>query len=333
MDLNWDKVIAFMDRLAPQGSSRRKILHILSIILIFEGISVIILFSYFGLLVGLASLLIGFILLLTVRPPPSDVVAPDETETIGVKLLAKFTNLLGAYGMALLGVLIVVLVIIYNGRISQRPEYGDLDTLSLLLGGLLIVFPFLARKYFVTVGFALIFVAIVVIILVVPQFLVASSGGGGVSRAGNWYVEYMLAAPFATILDLIGIPASSSGDTVTIQFADGTVHPLGISAYCAGLYSFSIFVAAFISYVLVFENFRPKIMGVVLASGLLLAYLGNLFRMVIIGIVGYYEGIKALLWTHENVGWVIFLSWSAVFWYLVIRYADTVSSKGITDAN
>jgi hypothetical protein len=67
----------------------------------------------------------------------------------------------------------------------------------------------------------------------------------------------MLAAPFAGILDLIGVPASASGNLVTIVFQDGSSHPLSISAYCAGLYSFSIVLSAFFAFVLVFEKL-PK---------------------------------------------------------------------------
>jgi exosortase/archaeosortase family protein len=72
--------------------------------------------------------------------------------------------------------------------------------------------------------------------------------------------------------------------------------------------------------VLVFEQLKTKLLVLVLALGLLVAYLGNLFRMVVIGIVGYYDGLDSLLWAHRNVGWIIFLTWSAVFWFLVMKY-------------
>jgi len=49
--------------------------------------------------------------------------------------------------------------------------------------------------------------------------------------------------------------------------------------------------------------------------------------------VGYYKGLPALLWTHENVGWVIFLAWSSVFWYLVMRFASRHESKAYADAH
>ncbi len=167
---------------------------------------------------------------------------------------------------------------------------------------------------------------IVIVMLVLPQAVMSIHSGVGTS-AGNWYVHYMLAAPFAGILDLIGIPATSASNYVTITFHDGTVQTLGISAYCAGLYSFSIFVSAFMSFILVLERLKPKPMVGILALGIVIAYLGNIFRMVIIGVVGYLYGLDALLWAHRNAGWIIFLAWSAVFWYLVIRYAEAHSER------
>ncbi len=43
------------------------------------------------------------------------------------------------------------------------------------------------------------------------------------------------------------------------------------------------------------------------ALGIARTYLANIIRMAIIVIVGYYYGMDALLWTHANMGWLIFL--------------------------
>ena len=179
-------------------------------------------------------------------------------------------------------------------------------------------------------SFALIFSGSVVMLLALPQIVRLLSGGGN-SAVSDWYVNYMLAAPFSGILDFIGIPSNSEGAFVTLQFKDGTINTLEISAYCAGLYSFSIFVSAFVAFVLVFGRLPTKALAIVLLIGLLMAYLGNLFRMVIIGVVGYYHGIEALKWAHENVGWLIFLSWSAVFWWLLLGFASRYESSDAVD--
>jgi len=319
----WQRFVATADAFAPEDSPKRKLLQILGIILIFEGLSVLILFSYVGAFVGVLSIVFGFLLMLLFRSRIEPAEVSEAERTPGIRLLDYFVRLLGGdYAIVTLGSLLIVLVLLYNRYISSRPELGDLDTLSIMLGGMLVVYPFIVRKFKIEASFSLLFLGLVVVFLVAPQAVSALSSSGSTSTIGNWYVHYMLAAPFAGALDLIGIPASSSGNYVTIQFHDGTMQTLGISAYCAGLYSFSIFLAAFFAFVLIFERLPNRILAIVLALGLFVAYVGNLFRMVIIGIVGYYRGIDALLWAHENVGWIVFLSWSAAFWYLLLGYVS-----------
>ena len=331
MRLNWKALEAACGRLAPQGTPRRKLLQIITIVLIFEGISVLILFSYDAALIGVSSLGLGVLMALLFFPrrnkveeagPKRDSKFEEERrQPAGIRLLDSIERSIGDLRLlAVLGTGIIALVLVYNGFFSQRPELGDLDTLSILLGGMLVVYPFAVKKYKTEAAFSLIFLGFVVLLLVVPQGVMSISSKTG-SAVGNSYVHYMLAEPFARILNVLGIHASSSGSTVSMVFHDGTPSSLSISAYCAGLYSFSIFVSAFIAFVLVFERLPPKTTAIVLAFGLLAAYLGNVFRMVVIGVVGYYRGMDALLWTHRNAGWLIFLSWSAAFWYLVMRYA------------
>lgn len=341
MGLSWNGILAYVNKLFPEGSSRRKLLQIVSVILIFEGLSVIILFSYQGVGVGLFSLALGILVNILLHPGAKEVAQPSKDETTqeglkvpredppGIRFVDALLKWIGNdYIVMVAGALIIAIVVFWNMFLSARADFGDLDTLTILFGGLVMFFPLLVHKFKVESVFSLIFIGLVVLFLVVPQAVTSLHRGAG-SSVGNWYVQYMLAAPFAGILNIVGIHASSSGNLVVLSFQDGSIHPLSISAYCAGLYSFSIFLAAFFSFVLVFERLPPRTLVFVLALGLLVAYLGNLFRMVIIGVVGYYRGLPALLWTHENVGWIIFLSWSAVFWYLLLDYVSkhSYSSK------
>jgi exosortase/archaeosortase family protein len=339
MALTWDGIIAYVDKLFPEGSSRRKLLQIVSIILMFEGLSVLILFSYQGAGVGLFSLALGVLLLVLLHSGAKEEAQslPDEKTPKGLKVPKedppgiKFVDAIliwigNDYVVMAAGGAIIAVVVVWNMFLSSRPEFGDLDTLTFLFGGLVLFFPLTVRRFKVESVFSLMFIGLVVLFLVVPQAVTSLHKGAG-SSVGNWYVQYMLAAPFAGILNLVGIHASSSGSIVVLDFHDGTVQALSISAYCAGLYSFSIFLAAFFSFVLVFERLPARTLVFVLALGLLVAYLGNLFRMVIIGVVGYYRGLQALLWTHENVGWVIFLSWSALFWYFLLDYVSKRSDS------
>jgi archaeosortase C (PEF-CTERM variant) len=336
MALSWEGLIKGFNGVFPEGSSRRKVLMIIAIILVFEGASVFILFSYEGAAVGAFSLAFGIFLLLLLHlsplkapGPPQEVVQETRVgDPPGIRLIDAIMKGVGNdYVVMIGGATIIVLVLIYNYTISARSEIGDLDTLTMIFGGMILLYPFIAKKFKTEAAFSLLFLGLVVLFLVVPQALAFHDHEAG-SSIGNWYVHYMLAAPFAGILNMIGIPSSSSGSVVVLQFHDGTHQALGISAYCAGLYSFSIFLAAFFSFVLVFERLPARILTVVLGVGLLIAYLGNLFRMVVIGIVGYYRGLDALLWAHENVGWMIFLAWSAMFWYFLLGYTTRHSSRG-----
>jgi len=338
MKLNWKAVEAKCIRFAPEGSTRRKMLQILSIILLFEGISVLILFSYDTAAVGVFSLALGMLMLILFYPTRKP--AKRQVETVGsketppgIKLLNRIMDWIGEpYILVLFGAILIAAVIVYNYRLSSDPKFGDFDMLSFMFGGMVMVYPFARQKYNIEASFCLFFLGLVVLILVVPQTITAISSRAG-NSAGGFYVHYMLAEPFAGILNLLGITTSSVGSNVTLVSIDGTSINLSISAYCAGLYSFSIFVSAFISFVLVFERLPPKTTAIVLATGLIAAYAGNVFRMVIIGVVGYYKGLDALLWTHANVGWVIFLAWSSVFWYLVMRFASRHENNVDADAH
>lgn len=332
-------VLDTIENYAPEGSTRRKLIQLVSIILIFEGLTVIIMSSYFGYIVGVVSIALGGSLLVLFPPSLAGLGAEQgasvssEPDPIGIRLVERVMGYFPSeYVIIALGALIIALDIVFNSLFSTRPDYGDLDTLSIMLGGLLMIYPFAVKRFRVEVIFSLMFLVLVVVLLVIPQAFMAIGSAEG-STAGNWYVHYMLAAPFAGALNLFGIDATSTEEWVTITFSDGLPHTLGISTACAGLYSFSIFVAAFFSFVLVFERLPNRILGAVLALGLLAAYLGNLFRMIIIGLVGYYEGMSALVWAHKNVGWMIFLGWSAVFWYLLMRYADRYSLKKKASTN
>jgi len=330
MDLSWNALVERFNRFAPEGTALRKIILVLSIILTFEGISVLLLFSYDAAIVGVLSIAIGFFLLALAYPEAEREVSgervtqaaiDDRALPIGLRLLERIVDGIGGgYVLMFLGALVIIFVLLFNTLYSARSNLGDLDTLTIMFGGMMIVYPLIAGRFRVEAAFSLVFLGIVEAFLVIPQAAM-SIHSGAATTAGNWYVHYMLAAPFAGILDLVGIHASSSANSVTMILQDGSPLTLGISAYCAGLYSFSIFVSAFMTFVLVLERMRAKYMTLILGLGLLVAYIGNLFRMVVIGLVGYYNGLDALLWAHRNVGWMIFLAWSSVFWYLILGYA------------
>ncbi len=328
MRLSLEPLKEWLDRMVPDGTPRRKVLQILSIVLFVEGLSVIVMFSYAWVGFGVLSLFIGGALIALLHRRQAVPTDAKDKGSVGIAIVDRTVEMVGGrYAVMAVGAVVVVLVLAYNLAVSPRPEIGDVDTITIFFGAVMVTYPFVVDRFKVESTFSLVFLGLVTLFLALPQVLSGILSGGGVSSAGNWYVHYMLAAPFSGILDLIGIPSSSAGNVVTIQFQDGTFNSLAISAYCAGMYSFSIFLSAFISFVLVFERLKPRTLLLVLGLGLLIAYLGNLFRMVIIGVVGYLWGMGALLWAHENVGWVIFLAWSSLFWWYILSRVSVNSQE------
>ena len=98
--------------------------------------------------------------------------------------------------------------------------------------------------------------------------------------------------------------------------------------------SFTIFSSAFTAFVVVeFEKFRARVLAI-LALGILAAYFANLIRMTIIVLVGAFTDgprLENALWTHANIGWLLFLGWIALFWFLMFRYVIRDKAQEIDD--
>ena len=298
-------------------------MQLISAILLVQGISSLLLFSSVDPLLGVVSTAVG-VALMAIFFRIEEEHHPSSYKPHGIRIISSFERAVGGeYALMILGAFVIILVVLYNVFVSEAPSYGDVDIILMMFGGSLLVFPLTPDQWRTEAVFALFFLGLVALFLAGPQVIMSLEGGGETNSLGNWYVHYMLAAPFASVLDFLGIPSSSTGNLVTLQSRDGSSFTLQISAYCAGLYSFSIFLSAFLSYVLVFENIKTRVLVAVMGLGILVAYLGNLLRMVVIGVVGYYRGIESLRWVHENAGWIIFLGWSAVFWWFIMRYTAT----------
>jgi exosortase/archaeosortase family protein len=128
----------------------------------------------------------------------------------------------------------------------------------------------------------------------------------------------LLTRPLVSLLALVGHEIFGMGSTVA--FYDVTTESylqLSITKGCSGLYSVLIFVSAFTSYIVCLDSKSLNVIHFIFITlGILLAYISNIMRMAIIVMVGEYYGMDALLWTHANLGPLIFLLWSLIFWQL-----------------
>ena len=154
------------------------------------------------------------------------------------------------------------------------------------------------------------------------------------STGGAQVTKVLLADPVSGILNIGGIDSytviefQSGKNTAFIYFplqANGSIAGVGIDEACSGIYTASIFLAAFITSVLIeYKRFDLKV-GIIVSFGILATYLANILRMLIIILMGHYydtdpSNLATLEWWHINAGWLIFMAWIIPFWWLMYRF-------------
>ncbi len=222
------------------------------------------------------------------------------------------------------GIALIAVDLLYNLYISTTPEILTHDSIVLLFGAVMIAYNFIPNSYERERDFIFLFFAGLIAILVVPLMLTRFVIGD-IDQSVGIYSAYLLAPEVSGFLNLIGIPASVDWLTITFPTQAGPRISVYISTACSGIYSFTIFASAFLSFVLTEYDRVDRKVGLLMVLGIITAYVANILRMVVIVLVGYYtytpqEGLQAMLVAHSNAGWVIFLIWIGLFWFLMYRF-------------
>jgi archaeosortase C (PEF-CTERM variant) len=255
----------------------------------------------------------------------------EEPESVSIvtRIMSKMSKSakdLSYLTLPIVGALIIDAVFIYNIVTGQGLELKTWDTITVMLGASLILYNFIPESYSVTRDFMVFFLTLLFIILVLPQLFYSNFIG---AEASANYTKILLADPVAGLLKVFGIesytviekiPGSTYTAVVHYARSNGEMAQVGITESCSGIYTTSIFISAFITYVLVeYHQINRKVI-LILVLGVLTSYLANILRMTIITGVGHYYGTDALLEAHANAGWLIFLAWIIPFWFLVFKY-------------
>ena len=249
------------------------------------------------------------------RPTLGD--ALIDRMTLGGRL-TKFFPLFGA--------LVVAFDLLFNRYLTTSPELLSTDFVVLGLGAVLIAFPFFPGTLLRERNFLLLFFAALTLIFGVP--LLALRLGHDAYGSVDEYTAAILTPQLSWILNALGTPTSYVSNTLWYpDLTTGRTAAVFIATSCSGLYSMGIFMAAFSALVLTEYPRLTARVGTLLALGLALAYIANLLRMVIIVEAGHYYGAPALLWTHANLGDLIFLLWVAPFLWLSYKVLDPAKDE------
>jgi len=107
-----------------------------------------------------------------------------------------------------------------------------------------------------------------------------------------------------------------------IQLSDGgKVSSIAVSTACGGILSLGIFLVSFVVLAADFYGRAPRSkLAICLAVGVGGTLLANVFRVSLISAVGYVWGPELMYAFHTYAGYLTFLAFVTVFWYLSIRW-------------
>ena len=282
-------------------------------------------------IVGGAAMLVGIVWPTTAglsEAPPSLASHLIRRATMNGRLVRLFP---------MIGVMILAGDVVYNIKLSASPAIQTEDIFAILAACVFIAYGFVPSRFSKERDFVLTFVVALNAILVVP-LLLARAWEVNFERSVDFYSWIALAPQTSAVLGLLGVAntihsvtgATAPGLTFTPQHMRVQV-TIVITTACSGIYSFGIFAAAFVAFVLT-EFKRPGLrVWLLLGLGMVTAYVANVLRMVIIVLVGYYTDTAAtdlqnMLIAHSYAGWLIFLGWIALFWAMLFRFLPITSA-------
>jgi exosortase/archaeosortase family protein len=258
--------------------------------------------------------------------PPKPAIKPSGKRTIAKRLIYRLTlnDRLVPY-FPLIGMALIAFVFLYNRFISAQPSLGNWDYILLVIAVLMMIYYRIPEKYHVERDFAFLFLVSIFILFVIPQVLYPFiTGQRETEYSGSLQIHYLVSIPATFLANLMGVPCyaaiGANNGAVIFYSGDAPAGSLLIGLGCSGIYSVTIFFSAFVSYIFSSFNKLNKSLGVILIIGIILAWFANLIRLALTVGAGYWWGSSALIWFHENVGILIFLAWTAVFWFPLLKY-------------
>jgi exosortase/archaeosortase family protein len=262
-----------------------------------------------------------------------------------IKRTEKFSH----YTLPIIGALIIDAVLIYNIVVTGSLDLKSWDLITLMFGASIIAYNYVPENFTFARDFFVFFLGLLFLILVFPPiFYELFLGSGGSAQV----TKFLLADPVSWILNVGGIDSyttisvdtAEGGKVAFVYFplrANGEIAGVGIGEACSGIYTASIFLAAFVTFVLIeYKRFDMKV-GIIIGLGILCTYIANILRMTIIILVGHYYDTVAtgpgslthMNWTHINAGWLIFMAWIIPFWWLMYRYLMRRDISGDEEKN
>ncbi|MGD0395957.1 MAG: archaeosortase/exosortase family protein [Nitrososphaerales archaeon] len=203
----------------------------------------------------------------------------------------------------ILGVLVMGAV--YLSNVIRGSSVGILDLLVIFLGAVVFTYGVKSfRLFWVPAAYGVVLLLGYQIEIYTPNYVVLQ----------NW-----LAGVLASAVKSMGIPATVTGQNVTMRLSNGMLVQLDVSGECTGLQGILAFGLLSTMALL---DVKPKISRLVplLAIGFAGAFLVNIVRLLVVFLTFEFLGVDAGNTMHVYFGYLIFIAWVMVFWALAFRY-------------
>ena len=129
--------------------------------------------------------------------------------------------------------------------------------------------------------------------------------------------HYLILLPTVWTIGLAGIPLEVIA-TETVRVSGVEEMTVVIGGPCSGLYSMFLLIGIVFGYSKIekMDNKRTlKMLGFCIA----IAYVSNLFRVIILYLTAYFYGQEAMMTVHTHIGWILFAGVAALIMYFIDR--------------
>jgi len=127
--------------------------------------------------------------------------------------------------------------------------------------------------------------------------------------------HYMILLPTVKIIGLTGIPLEVIA-TETVRVSGVEEMTVVIGGPCSGLYSMFLLIGIVFGYSRI-EKVEVNKTLMMLGFCVAVAYISNLFRVIVLYLTAYYYGQETMMLVHTHIGWIIFAGVAAGIMYFI----------------
>jgi len=230
-----------------------------------------------------------------------------------------------------IAVLLLASMYAYNRFLSPRPELGNGDYILIAIAAVMMIYNMIPKKYSIERDFVFLFLILIFLFLIAPIAIYDQTVGDPDSVTTSPWVHYFVSVPASAMTSLFGVSSSAHfdpqiGSQIVYSLSNGGQSAVGIALGCSGLYSVIIFFCAYASFLLTNFTSLERRLIYAFVLGFALAWFANIIRIATTVAAGSWWGSETLFWFHENIGILIFLAWTALFWYLIFKYIASSES-------